>query len=337
MSHSTKAPVLTALALGAALAAAFVAVFVASAGAASARQSPGDAPALNIGHRGASGNAPEHTLPAYDRALNMGADFIEQDLQMTSDGVLVVLHDETLDRTARPTRASEPGDCAGPVRTKTLAQIKTCDVGSWFNGEYPKYAEPGYRGLRIPTLEQVFKRYGRGTNYYIETKSPAIYPEMEDELLRLMKEYRLRGPAAGSWRVLIQSFDPTSLQKIHARAPSLPLIQLLARQGGGVEASLDAARGYAVGVGPAKEDVDAAFVEAAHDRCLDVHPYTVNGRKRMDSLLALGVDGMFTNFPRRLEAALGKEAADGNAGAALAAQASEACRDGQQGTQKARG
>ena len=94
-------------------------------------------PVVNIGHRGASGYAPEHTLAAYDLALGLGADYIEQDLQITSDGVLVVLHDATLDRTARG--AAE--NCTGLVSTKTLAQIKTCDVGRWFNDANP--SSPG--------------------------------------------------------------------------------------------------------------------------------------------------------------------------------------------------
>lgn len=288
---------------------------------------PADEQVLNVGHRGASGLAPEHTFPAYDLALKQGADYIEQDLQLTADGVLVVLHDDTLDRTARPTEESAPGDCTGPVRTKTLAQIKTCDVGSWFNETYPRYAEPEYVGLRIPTLEQVFKRYGKSTNYYIETKSPALYPEMEDELLRLMDKYDLRRPARDNWRVLIQSFDATSLQEIHAQAPALPLIQLYssAETGESIRASLEAASAYAVGVGPSKSDVDAALIEAAHDRCLDVHPYTVNKQSEMESLIALGVDGMFTNFPRRLENVLGDRAARGNTGAALAADNSKSC------------
>ncbi|MBA2534784.1 MAG: glycerophosphodiester phosphodiesterase, partial [Rubrobacter sp.] len=133
---------------------------MAAAGPASAKQAPKDAPVLNIGHRGASGYAPEHTFASYDLAIELGADYIEQDLQLTKDGVLVVLHDETLDRTARPTAESAPGDCTGLVREKTLAQIKTCEVGSWFNEAYLQYASPDYVGLKIPTLEEVFQRYG---------------------------------------------------------------------------------------------------------------------------------------------------------------------------------
>jgi glycerophosphoryl diester phosphodiesterase len=150
---------------------------------------------------------------------------------------------------------------------------------------------------------------------------------MEEELLRLMEEYGLRGPAVSGWQVLIQSFSPASLQKIHALDPSLPLIQLYVEEGSGViRASLDAARTYAVGVGPYKGDVDAQLVEAAHARCLHVHPYTVNEEHEMKALIELGVDGMFTNFPDRLANALGKGATDSKAAAQLAAEASAACR-----------
>src|SRR5678815_84753 len=127
-------------------------------------------PVLNIGHRGASGYAPEHTIESYDLALKLGADYIEQDLQLTSDGVLVCLHDTTLDRTAR----GPVENCTGPVSAKTLAQVKTCDVGSWFNDANPDRARPEYVGLQVPTLEEVFKRYRRRANYYIETKAPAV-------------------------------------------------------------------------------------------------------------------------------------------------------------------
>jgi glycerophosphoryl diester phosphodiesterase len=314
-----------------AMAAALTAALLVTPGQASAeKKPPEDAPVLNVGHRGASGYAPEHTIPAYDLALKMGADYIEQDLQLTRDGVLVVLHDETLNRTARPTAESAPGDCTGLVREKTLAQIKTCDVGSWFNQTYPQYAKPEYVGLRIPTLEEVFQKYRKSTNYYIETKSPESAPGMEEELLRLMDEYGLTEPAAEKWQVLIQSFSPASLQKIHTLDPSLPLIQLFsgAETSQSIQARLDATATYAVGIGPSKGDVDKPLVDAAHARCLDVHPYTVNESAEMRSLIAVGVDGMFTNFPDRLEAVLGKEAAKGKTGARLAARASEACHAG---------
>lgn len=143
-----------------------------------------------------------------------------------------------------------------------------------------------------------------------------------------MDEYGLVRPAAKDWQVLIQSFSPASLQKIHALNPSLPLIRLYSGEetSATIQADLDVARTYAVGIGPSESDVDAALVEAAHSRCLDVHPYTVNEIQEMEAPIALGVDGMFTNFQDRLEAVLGKEAAPGKSGAGLAAEASRACR-----------
>jgi glycerophosphoryl diester phosphodiesterase len=278
---------------------------------------------LNIGHRGASGLAPEHTIPAYDLALKLGADYIEQDLQITADGVLVVLHDTTLERTAR----GPAENCTGPVNAKTLAQIKTCDVGSWFNEENPEYANPAYVGLRIPTLEEVFQRYGRKVNYHIETKSPEQAPGMEEELLQLMDGYSLRDEAVSRWRVLIQSFSPASLIKIHQLDPDLPLIQL--HPGGGsaaVLATLEVVATYAVGIGPSFGAVNAAVVEEAHARCLDLHPYTVNDVEDMRALLELGVDGMFTNFPDRLEALLGKAGAKKDSGGARAAEVHGECQ-----------
>ncbi len=304
--------------------------FTAAGAAPSDKTSPADAPVLNIGHRGASGYAPEHTFASYDLALQMGADYIEQDLQMTKDGVLVVMHDETLDRTAEAPPGVPKQFCSGPVIKRTLEQIKMCDVGSWFNEAYPQYARPEYVGLKIPTLEDVFQRYGTGVNYYIETKNPEAAPGMEEELLRLMEKYGLMQPAAQNWQVLIQSFSAASLQKIHALEPSLPLIQLYSdtETSETIQAQLDLVRTYAVGIGPSKTDVDAALVEAAHARCLDIHPYTVNETSEMRSLIRLGVDGMFTNFPDCLDAVLGKDAAPGMTGAKLAADASAACRAG---------
>jgi len=241
---------------------------------------------LIIAHRGASGHAPEHTFASYDLALKMGADYIEQDLQMTSDGVLVVLHDETLDRTT---------DCTGPVKAHTLAEIKRCDAGSWFG---PKFA-----GQRVPTLEEVFQRYGRKANYYIETKSPEIYPGMEEALLALLTKYGLRDRAARDWQVLIQSFSPESLLRVRELDPSLPLIQLTQA---GARPLVPVVSGYAVGLGPSASDVDAQLVADAHAQCLSVHPYTVNDPAQMRDLIGLGVDGMFTNFPDRLGELAGK-------------------------------
>ncbi len=305
-----------------------------ASGAAQAAELEGG-PVVNVGHRGTAGLAPEHTIASYDLALENGADYIEHDLRMTSDGVLVVVHDEDLDRTTR----GPAENCTGPVGEKTLEQVKTCDVGSFFNERYPDLARDEYEGLKIPTLEEVFRRYGTETNYYIETRSSEAPPGnpgvdassgMEEELLRLMDEYGLSEPAAGSWRVLIQSFVPASLEEIHAEDPSLPLVQLYSDEETGetIGADLAAAGEYAVGIGPSMDDVDRELVEAAHAGCLAIHPYTLLEKPDMREMIDLGVDGMFTDFPNRLEGVLGEDAADGNRAAIESAEATQACLPG---------
>jgi glycerophosphoryl diester phosphodiesterase len=299
-----------------------------TAGAAPNKASKTESTVLDIGHRGASGYAPEHTIPAYDLALAQGADYIEIDLQMTKDGVLVAVHDDTLDRTARAPEGVPKRFCTGPVIERTLEQIKMCDVGMWFNETYPQYASDEYVGLQIPTLEEIFQRYGTSVNYYIETKNPEAAPGMEEELLRLMDEYGLTEPAEENWHLLIQSFSAESLMKIHEMNSDLPLIQLYssAETSESIQASLAEVSTYAVGIGPSMTDVDTALVEAAHALCLDVHPYTVNETADMQALIDLGVDGMFTNFPDRLDALLGKRAAEGMTGATPATEDYAACR-----------
>jgi glycerophosphoryl diester phosphodiesterase len=253
-----------------------------------------------VAHRGASAYAPEHTFAAYDLALEQGADYIEQDLQLTADGELVVLHDETLDRTARGPAES----CTGPVHDKTLEQLRQCDMGSWFNEAHPDLADPAFVGLKIPTMREVIERYGDDARYYVETKAPDAQPGMEQALLDLLDETTLTGErATRSRRVIVQSFSAESLQRIRERQPELPLVLLLYASGTPIAGStLDDAAKLAIGIGPSSANVDAALVDAAHERCLDVHPYTVDDPAAMSTLLAAGVDGMFTNAPDVLRA-----------------------------------
>jgi glycerophosphoryl diester phosphodiesterase len=247
-----------------------------------------------IGHRGASGYAPEHTLASYDLALTLGADYIEQDVALTADGILVCLHDATLDRTAR----GDAADCKGAVATKTLAQLKNCDMGSWFNDAYPDRARAEYVGSKIPTLEEVFQRYGSNANYYIETKTLGTTAQMEPELVRLLNQYGLRDGAVTKHSVLVQSFDAESLQRVRALDAQIPLVLL----GAATAAQIQAAAQYAFGIGPTSASVNQTLLDMAHRLGLAVHPYTVNESTDLERLAHLCVDGMFTNFPDRYRA-----------------------------------
>ncbi len=249
-----------------------------------------------IAHRGASGHAPEHTWPAYELAMRMGADFLEPDLQMTRDGHLIAFHDETLDRTARPSA------CTGPVHARTLDEIQRCDVGSWFNERYPERARPEFEGQRVVTLAELFERWGDRVRWYPETKNPAEAPGMEEALLELLDRYDLREPARRRSQVLIQSFSADSLRHIRSLDPELPLIQLLVDP----DQDLEEIARYAIGVGPNRTLVDPALMDAARAHGLLVHPWTVDEPDEMDRLIDLGVDGIFTNFPDRLLERLGR-------------------------------
>jgi glycerophosphoryl diester phosphodiesterase len=243
-----------------------------------------------IAHRGASGHAPEHTFASWDLAAEFGADYLEQDLQMTKDGVLVVMHDETLDRTVR--KGGTP--VTGRVIDHTLSELREMEAGSWYG--------QAFDGQPVPTLEEVLKRYP-DANLYIETKKPEEAPGMEEALLAMLEQYGLTEPACTSWKVLIQSFSEASLRKMHAMNPRLPLIQLLERDfsaSGSPAAYMRMISEYAIGIGPHCSNVDQTLIEAAHASCLHVHPYTVDDPAEMERLASIGTDGMFTNLPDRL-------------------------------------
>ena len=281
--------------------------------AASARPPAGRAPGglpLVIAHRGASALAPEHTFFAWDRAFEAGADFLELDLQMTADGHLVVLHDERLARTAR----GPAEDCSGVVSERTLAQLRHCDAGSWFNRRHPERARNEYVGARIPTLREVLERYApRGARFYIETKHPEQAPGLEEKLLQELRRFDLLVPAAAGAlpRVILQSFHAPSLRNLRAMAPELPRVQLIPSRTSTAElrAALPEIAGYAQGIGPHFRQVDAALVRAAHEQGLFVHAYTVDDEASMRRLLEIGVDGLFTNRPARMRSLLQADAA----------------------------
>ncbi|XXM70666.1 glycerophosphodiester phosphodiesterase [Lysinibacillus sphaericus] len=252
---------------------------------------------LNISHRGASGYAPEHTLPSYELGDQMGGDYIELDLQMTKDGELIAMHDETLDRTTNG---------SGQVKDHTLEEIKSLDAGSWFNEAYPEKAKEEYNGLQVQTLQEVIEHFGKNKNYYIETKSPDVYPGMEEKLLEILDEYNLTRQNGPSSRVIIQSFSEESLHKVHNLNDDIPLVQLLDYKGTAeiTDEELDHYSEYAEGLGMSYTKINEEYVQKVREHDLLIHPYTVNNKEDMKKLLDWGVTGMFTNYPDVLEEAM---------------------------------
>ncbi|OOZ84583.1 glycerophosphodiester phosphodiesterase [Bacillus cereus] len=245
----------------------------------------------NIAHRGASGYAPEHTIPAYTLGQQLKGDFIEIDLQMTKDGHLVAMHDETVNRTTNGT---------GLVKEYTLEEIKQLNAGSFFNKKHPTLAKKEFEAATVPTLEEIIETFGHNANYYIETKSPDEYAGMEEKLLEIIKRYEIRD------KVIIQSFSEESLQKIHSLDVTIPLVQLLPYKKVVqlTELEMKKYKTYCIGLGMNYKYIDSAYVKRIKKNGLEVHPFTVDNEKNMKKLLLWGVDGMFTNYPDRLHSLL---------------------------------
>ena len=246
---------------------------------------------VSIAHRGASGYAPEHTFYSYDKAhKEFNADYIELDLQMTKDGNLIAMHDEDVERTTGH---------KGRVEDYTTKELKQMDVGSWFNKKYPKYAKKEYKGAKIPTLEEILDRYGDNANYYIETKSPDVYPGMEEKLLHSLEKHNLLSDQKlNKGQVVIQSFSQESLLKVANMNNQIPLVQLVDENKLSTFTSKDLKfiSSYAIGVGPDYSDSDEQMVQKLHNYNLKVHPYTVNTEKDMQQMFNIGVDGVFSNY-----------------------------------------
>lgn len=180
-----------------------------------------------IAHRGASFDAPESTAPAYKLARDLGADYLELDLQRTRDGVLIAVHDDTLLRTS-DIAARFPERKDKPVSDFTLAELKSLDAGTWFNQAHPERARKTYAGLQILTLDEVLNiaegNPAHKPGLYIETKVPKQFPGIEQDLQRKLSE---RGWLDGKHKVVLQTFEADSLALLDKVMPSVPKVLLL--------------------------------------------------------------------------------------------------------------
>lgn len=276
-----------------------------------------------VAHRGASAYAPEHTLAAYSLALQQGADFVEQDLAVSKDGVLVCLHDLTLERTTNveevfPDRFAVSDKGAGPlvrrwlVNDFTVAEIKQLDAGSWF--------DKSFAGARVPTFQEAIDLVRGKAGLYPELKDPEFYRKRgvsPEKLLAdvLIKNSLVENPTTA---VIIQSFDETTLKLLArelSKVPRVFLVETLAID------RLDSAQkvreiaGWATGLGPNKAIVERQpqLVTWAHGAGLTVTPWTFRAsntgafpsvREEMAKFLYdYDVDAVFTDnpdqFPRR--------------------------------------
>ncbi|CAL9424449.1 glycerophosphodiester phosphodiesterase [Streptomyces griseomycini] len=259
----------------------------------------GGARPLVIAHRGASAYAPENTLAAVDRAAALGIDWVENDVQRTKDGELVVLHDDSLQRTTDVEEVF-PGRAPWKVRDFTAAEIARLDAGSWF--------DPAYAGARVPTLEQFVERVGRHRQkLLLEIKNPQLYPGIEQQTLKVLGNEGWLDRRHVKHRLIVQSFSADSVRTVHELKPAVRTGFL----GTPPVADLPAYAAFTDQINPSHGSLSRGYVTAvhafdgAHGKPLEVLTWTVNDAAAARRVAGFGVDGIITNAPDVVRDAVG--------------------------------
>jgi len=229
-----------------------------------------------FGHRGACKYAPENTLASFELAVEQGADAIELDAKLSVDHQVVVIHDQTVDRTTNG---------KGKVNQLTLREIKELDAGSFFDGKF--------HGERIPTLDEVFESVGKRTFINVELTN---YASRRDDLVPQVAQIVKRHGVQKS--ILFSSFAPINLRRMKDLLPEVP-VGLLALDGplGVLNRSAFFLSLSPAIIHPYLKDVNAALMQREQHRGRRVHVWTVNEEKDLKRLSDLGVDGVFTDDP----------------------------------------
>lgn len=239
----------------------------------------------NIAHRGGGILAPEHTLVAYENALVVGADVIEFDLLATSDGVIVILHDTTVDRTT---------DGSGTVREMTYAEVAALDAGYRYSRDGGATFPWRGKGLRIPRLEEALELLD-GVPLAVEFKQ--VLPADVDTAMEIFAAY------GAIERTVFASFDSRLIARVREVAPHAVTAMDTREFINFAAVDLSDPRGYvppALIVQPPASSVSEELMEKVRFFGLRMHPWTVNHRTEMNRLLDLGVDGIFTDDPSLL-------------------------------------
>jgi glycerophosphoryl diester phosphodiesterase len=249
---------------------------------------------LNFAHRGASHGAPQNTLAAFHLAREMGADGVELDVQASKDGEAVVIHDFTVDATT---------DGQGPVKDKTLAELKTLDAGFWFDDPSINSGRGRFAGQRIPTLQEVIVEVSHQLLLNIELKTKVLgSTALVAEVVRLIEDHNL------IHRAIVSSFNPFALRRVKRLNPRIntgllchfDLPANLLRTLFLFLADPDALH-------PEKHLVTQKYLTWAKERGYRVNVWTVDEPAEMERFIALGVDAIITNRPDVLRKVLGRE------------------------------
>ncbi|MFH8802963.1 glycerophosphodiester phosphodiesterase [Streptomyces sp. NPDC017936] len=244
-----------------------------------------------IAHRGASALAPENTLAAVDAAACLGVRWVENDVQRTRDGELVVIHDASLSRTTDVEEVF-PGRAPWQVRDFTAAEIARLDAGRWFGS--------AYAGARVPTLREYVRRVERNhQKLLLEIKNPGLYPGIERETLKVLGDEGWLDRRHLAGRLVVQSFGAGSLRTLHDLEPAVTT-GLLGRP---PVADLPRYAVFADLINPSHTSVSPDYVAAVHavtgphGTPLEVFVWTVDQASAARTMAGYGVDGIITNRP----------------------------------------
>ncbi|NRD78650.1 glycerophosphodiester phosphodiesterase [Bacillus sp. BRMEA1] len=235
---------------------------------------------LKIGHRGAAGYCPENTFASFHKALELGADYLEIDIQMTKDEELVVIHDATVNRTSNG---------KGKVKDFTLSEIQTLDAGSWF--------KPEFAGEKIPSFNEFLDEFAGKAGLLIELKKPSLYPGIEAKLANELIKRGLVG--ANKHPIIVQSFDRTSLKHFHNLLPSVPIGVLVKNRAvnGIPNKDLQFFSEFATYINPKIAIVNKRLINRIHQHGFKVFIWTVKKKSEANMLQRIGVDGIVSDYP----------------------------------------
>ncbi|WP_052869480.1 glycerophosphodiester phosphodiesterase [Streptomyces niger] len=246
---------------------------------------------VTVAHRGASAYAPENTIASINAAHRMGIDWVENDVQRTKDGKLIVMHDTTLNRT---TNVEElyPNRSPWKISDFTLGEIRKLDAGSWFGEKF--------KGERVPTLERYMDAVSHNhQKLLLELKSPELYPGIEAQTIKELRREGWMDRQHVKRRLIIQSFNGDSVKKVHELRPDIKTGFL----GTPAVADLPKYAQFTDQINPSHTSINMAYVsavhafEGAHGRPLEVYTWTVNDAATAKKVAGWGVDGIITNKP----------------------------------------
>ncbi|MCY0917651.1 MULTISPECIES: glycerophosphodiester phosphodiesterase [unclassified Streptomyces] len=272
-----------------------------ASGPASGSGTVASSPPVVYAHRGASAYAPENTLASIDLAMRMGIDWVENDVQRTKDGVLVVIHDDNLARTTDVEQVF-PDRKPWLVKDFTADEIALLDAGSWF-GKDKQYA-----GATVPTLREYLARVRRNQQkLLLEIKRPEIYPGIERETLNLLDATGWLDRNRVDRRLVVQSFSADSIRIVHDLRPDL----VTAFLGTPTVAELPRYAAFTDRINPWHTTLSADWVAAVHalrgphGKAMEVDTWTVDNAATARKVQEMGVDGIITNTPDVVRRAVG--------------------------------